>query len=213
LVIDAHVAASAGAPDHVASNGRGGGGGPLTVLGAHLCPYSGARRLREARRLARVADAARPVLLLGDLNSLDPWTDHTATLARLPRRYRARHLRRGWSGDTAAGDTPAAEAPAGNAPAGNAPAVDTRAVAALERAGLTDLYRLAGSGPPATAPTGYAGAEFSGMRLDYALGSRSLAPAVRDCHAVTGGAAHTASDHYPIVVTMDLRAGPGRPTL
>jgi exodeoxyribonuclease III len=47
--------------------------GPLAVLSAHLCPYSGWGRLVEARRLAGVARRPRRVLLLGDLNSLDPW--------------------------------------------------------------------------------------------------------------------------------------------
>jgi endonuclease/exonuclease/phosphatase family metal-dependent hydrolase len=176
--------------------------GPLTVLSAHLCPYSGTGRLCEARRLGRLADgragAARPVLLLGDLNSLDPWTDPAdlaATVARLPARYRLRHLRRDGR-------------------------VDTRAVAALARAGFTDLFRAVGTGQARTAPTGYAGKEFSdgqvsggqvsggqvsGMRLDYALGNGPLAGLARDCRVVTGGAAHTASDHYPVAVTLDLR--------
>jgi exodeoxyribonuclease-3 len=164
-------------------------GEPLTVLSAHLCPYSGWGRLVEARRLARAAGrhagAVRPVLLLGDLNSLDACPerdDHAAAVRALPPRYRARHLRADGS-------------------------VDTRAVAALGLAGFTDLFRAVGQGPAETVPTGYAGAEFSraGMRLDYALGTAPVARLARDCRVVTEGAARTASDHYPVRITLDVR--------
>jgi endonuclease/exonuclease/phosphatase family metal-dependent hydrolase len=151
--------------------------GPLAVLAAHLCPYSGNRRLWEARRLAAAMRGFPAALLLGDLNSLDPGGDHTAAVARLDAPYRRRHLRRD----------------------GRA---DTRAVAALERAGLVDLFRRAGDGAGLTAPTGYAGREFSGMRLDYAFGTAPVAAAARSCRVVTAGAAHTASDHYPVVVSL-----------
>jgi endonuclease/exonuclease/phosphatase family metal-dependent hydrolase len=161
--------------------------GALAVLSAHLCPYAGWGRLVEARRLARrfasPADPTQPALLLGDLNALDPWRDHAAAAAALPARYRARHLRADGS-------------------------VDTRAVAALARAGFTDLFRAVGSGRADTVPTRYAGREFSaaGMRLDYALGTPPVARVARDCRVVDDPAAHTASDHYPVRVTVDLRA-------
>jgi exodeoxyribonuclease-3 len=61
----------------------GTGLGPVTVVAAHLHPLSGGRRLREARWLADFARRREPALLLGDLNSLDPWTDHTDRLSRL----------------------------------------------------------------------------------------------------------------------------------
>src|SRR6266540_2613649 len=69
--------------------------GPLAVIGAHLYPYSGRRRLWEARWLASLVDSGRLMLLMGDLNSLDPWTDHAARLRDLSPRYRSRHLRHG----------------------------------------------------------------------------------------------------------------------
>jgi exonuclease III len=118
------------------------------------------------------------VLLMGDLNSLDPWTDHADRLRRLPLPYRARHVRWG--------------------------RVDTRAVATLAGAGLVDLFRHVGTGPALTAPTKYAGREFSGMRVDYALGSAAVAARAASCRVVTGGAAETASDHYPVVTELDL---------
>ncbi|MEU7960220.1 endonuclease/exonuclease/phosphatase family protein [Micromonospora humida] len=166
--------------------------GPLTVLSAHLDPYTGLRRRIEAGWLAA---AVRRVpgelaLLAGDLNTLDPGTDHTGRVARLPVAYRRRHLRR--DGRT----------------------VDTRAVARLLAAGLVDLWThaAAGSVDPAgsveaglTAPTRHGGGvEFSGMRLDYLLGTPALAARLRDVHVVRGGDTEYASDHYPVVAELDL---------
>ncbi|MFC3505368.1 endonuclease/exonuclease/phosphatase family protein [Micromonospora krabiensis] len=160
--------------------------GPLTVLGTHLNPYSGGWRRVEVDWLARaVRRAPGPLTLLGgDLNSLDPGTDHSARLDGLPPAYRRRHQRR--DGRT----------------------VDTRAVAVLLDAGLVDLHRAA-NGPDEglTVPTRHGGAEFSGMRLDYLLGTPALAERLLGCRVVRGGTAEFASDHYPLVADVDL--GPG----
>ncbi|MEV4727932.1 endonuclease/exonuclease/phosphatase family protein, partial [Micromonospora humida] len=123
-------------------------------------------------------------LLAGDLNTLDPGTDHTERVARLPVAYRRRHLRR--DGRT----------------------VDTRAVARLLAAGLVDLWTHAAAGSVEaglTAPTRHGGGvEFSGMRLDYLLGTPALAARLRDAHVVRGGDTEYASDHYPVVAELDL---------
>jgi exodeoxyribonuclease III len=175
--------------------------GPLTVIGTHLYPHRGWRRLLEARWLAWRARPRGLVLLMGDLNSLDPWTGHAQRVARLDPQHRARHLR--------AGST-----------------VDTRAVAHLAAAGFVDLFRVAGSGPGHTVPTAYGGAEFGGaefgasrpagerrgtghtvtggLRLDYLLASPALARLACTCQVVTGGAAEVASDHYPLLARLDL---------
>ena len=81
-------------------------------------------------------------------------------------------------------------------------------MAALLRAGFVDLFRLAGRGPGHTVPTGFAGHEFdpAGMRLDYALAAPPVAGVARDCRVVADGAARTASDHYPVRLTLDLTA-------
>ncbi|GAA1820016.1 endonuclease/exonuclease/phosphatase family protein [Planosporangium flavigriseum] len=155
--------------------------GPLTVISTHLYPFSGGRRRWEARWLAPRADRERMVLLMGDLNSLDPWTDHTERLRALAPQHRSRHLRRG-------GD------------------VDTRAVQVLADAGFVDLCRQVGAADH-TVPTGYAGHEFSRMRLDYILGTEPVARLVRSCRVGSGGAAETASDHYPVVASLDLTVG------
>ena len=164
--------------------------GPLTVVGTHLNPFSPERRRREAVWLAaryaspggcRRGRAAGLVALAGDLNTLEPDTDHAERLARLAPAYRHRHL--------------AADGTA-----------DTRAIAALTGSGgLVDLWAVAGEGDGVTAPTtGGGGAEFSGMRLDYVLGSPPLAARARRARVVRGGPAEDASDHYPVVVDLDL---------
>lgn len=157
--------------------------GVLTVIAAHLHPGCGSRRLREAAWLASTARRDRMVLLMGDLNSLDPWADHRERIARLPVPHRARHLRRG-----------------------STTAVDTRAVAALARAGFVDLFRQVRAGPKDyTAPTERGGGyEFSGMRLDYVMATPPLADLARGCRVVTGGASESASDHYPVVAELNL---------
>jgi len=160
--------------------------GPLTVLGTHLWPYSGGRRRMEVDWLvAALRRASGPLTLLaGDLNSLDPTVDHTARLAGLPALYRRRHLRR------------------------RGGAVDTRAVARLLDAGLVDLWPSVNAGAPEAAglsvPTRFGGAEFAGMRLDYLLGSAALAERVRGCQVIRDATTDAASDHYPLLATIDL---------
>ncbi|GAB7042824.1 MULTISPECIES: endonuclease/exonuclease/phosphatase family protein [Catenuloplanes] len=160
--------------------------GPLTVTSAHLNPFSSSRRRHEAARLVReTSPAAGMALLMGDLNALDPDTDHTERLAAMPGLYRARHVRRHLP-DRA----------------------DTRAIETLRTAGYRDLWTAAGSrGRPFTAPTSRGGGrEFArdGMRIDYVLGSDPLAALCTGCEPVTGGASESASDHHPVVATLDL---------
>ncbi len=154
--------------------------GPLTVVSTHLNPFSPYRRMREARWLAARYAPRRLVLLAGDLNALDPRTDHAAVLDRLHPLYRRRHL--------------AADGTA-----------DTRAIAAFEAAGFVDLWR--GDGDGRTAPTTEGGGrEFSGMRLDYVLAGPPVAARARNLRVVRGGETEYASDHYPVVVDLDLTA-------
>ncbi len=153
--------------------------GPLTVVSVHLNPFSPPRRRREAVWLAHRFRRG-PVLITGDLNGLDPGTDHAETLARLPGIYHRRHVD----------------------PAGQ---VDTRGVEAFARAGLVDLWQVAGSGSGLTVPTTAGGGnEFSRMRLDYAFATPDLAERARTMRVVRGDETEYASDHYPVVVDLDI---------
>ena len=167
--------------------------GHLTVVSTHLNAISPYRRMREARWLAaRHRPAKGPVLLAGDLNSLDPATDHRERLARLPERYARRHL--GPDG------TP-----------------DTRAIAAFAAEGFVDLWAASavasGGGRAATDDGGFTvpttqggGHEFSdaGMRLDYLMAAPAIAALAGPPRVVRGDEAEFASDHYPLAVELDL---------
>ena len=155
--------------------------GPLTVVSTHLNPFSPYRRMREARWLAaRYGSASRLVVLAGDLNALDPGTDHAGELARLASGYRHRHL-------------------------GADGTADTRAIAAFVAGGFSDLWPAAGQGDGRTAPTtAGGGAEFSGMRLDYVLASPPAATTARNARVIRGGDTEHASDHYPLAVDLTL---------
>ncbi|MCU7725595.1 endonuclease/exonuclease/phosphatase family protein [Actinoplanes sp. KI2] len=80
---------------------------------------------------------------------------------------------------------------------------DPRAIRAFERAGLVDLWRLAGSGDGCTVPTGGGvGDAFRPMRLDYVFGTPAVVPRVREVRVLRGGEIEYASDHYPVVVEL-----------
>jgi len=80
---------------------------------------------------------------------------------------------------------------------------DPRAIDALDRAGLLDLWRLAGTGPGTTVPTGGdVGDAFRPMRLDYVFGTPAVVPRVREVRVLRGGETEYASDHYPVVVDL-----------
>jgi exodeoxyribonuclease-3 len=158
--------------------------GPLAVVSTHLNPYSANKRQREARRVAR-RPIAELALVAGDLNSLDPGSDHAEEIERLSAEFRRRHVR-------------------------NDGSVDTRSIAVLLAAGLKDLWTVAGDGDGRTAPTSAGSHEFSGMRLDYVLGSATMAARAREMRVVRGDEAEYASDHYP--VTAEFAVQPMSPT-
>ena len=150
--------------------------GPLTVISAHLFPYWGRVRRTEARWLAGFMSKEPAAVLLGDLNSLEPHAEHGVALARLPMQYRRRHL------------PLFSQRP------------DVRAMSLLTRRGLVDVFRRVGEGQSWTVPTTRGGgAEFTELRLDYVWATPGLAGRFSECRVVTGGAAESASDHYPLV--------------
>jgi exodeoxyribonuclease III len=157
------------------------GAGRLTVVSTHLHATSPGRRRREARRVvARLAGHLpdRPTVLMGDLNTLDPAADPASAVATVEPRYRRRHLSGG--------------------------RVDSRAVQVLTDAGLIDLGHLAGPGVAASVPTKLGGPEFPVGRLDYILATAPVAALTSGWRVVRDGDTDTASDHYPVVATVEL---------
>jgi exodeoxyribonuclease-3 len=81
---------------------------------------------------------------------------------------------------------------------------DPRAIAAFEKAGLCDLWKVAGAGPELTVPTAHGvGDPFDPMRLDYVFGSPAMAERVREVRVLRGGEIEYASDHHPLLVELD----------
>jgi endonuclease/exonuclease/phosphatase family metal-dependent hydrolase len=154
----------------------------LTVLGTHLCPHGGHNRLGEAQRIANYARERDLVLLLGDLNSVDARADHSTEIQKLPSHYRARHLLPGSSSE-----------------------IDSRAIQTLEYAGFVDLHARFSPGKlDSTAPTRLGGREFSAMRVDYIFGTPRIAESVVNFSVIKSAEADRSSDHYPVVVELDL---------
>jgi exodeoxyribonuclease-3 len=155
--------------------------GPLTVVSTHLNPMSGYRRYREATWLAARYRRLGPVLIAGDLNACSP-SDDTAPAGL---GFSAPSVGPGAGSGTAEGRS------------------DPRAIRAFDRAGLLDLWRLAGSGAGYTVPTGGGvGDQFRPMRLDYVFGTPAVVPRVREVRVLRGGEIEYASDHYPVVVEL-----------
>ncbi|MFG1603771.1 endonuclease/exonuclease/phosphatase family protein [Actinoplanes sp. NPDC049265] len=149
--------------------------GGLTVVSTHLNPFDPERRRREATWLSACFFRTRQkVLIAGDLNSLDPGTDHSEAVKRIAPRYQRRHLR----------------------PDGS---VDTRAIQAMAAAGFVDVGR--GIGP--TVPTeGLRQDEFGDFRLDYLMASPPLAKLARYVSVRRDEVTDMASDHYPVVASF-----------
>jgi exodeoxyribonuclease-3 len=160
------------------------GGTTLTLLGTHLCPYSGQVRLAETRHLASHKHGGEPTLVLGDLNTPDHRTKDSRVRELAPEQ-RVRYL------------VP-----------GNPDEVDRRAIEWLEASGLVDLHPMTGSGSQDnTVPTARARSEFTKMRLDYAFGTPDLVRRTRCCYVASASPSDIASDHYPLVadIEVDLR--------
>jgi exodeoxyribonuclease III len=159
-------------------------GTTLTLLGTHLCPYSGQVRLDETRRLAAHEHVGEPMLLLGDLNTPDHNTKDSR-IRELAPDQRVRYLL-----------------------PGNPDKVDRRAIERLEASGLIDLHQVTGSGSQGhTVPTARVRSEFIEMRLDYAFGTPDLVSRTKCCYVASASPTDIASDHYPLVadIEVDLR--------
>lgn len=156
------------------------GGTTLRVIGAHLCPFGGDARLLEVQHLLRFLREDN-VLILGDLNALSPHDVARYQPGRwLPRR-RSRHLLPESGGK-----------------------LDTRAISTLEEAELVDVLRSQGSAEPTVLTPLIGEFEDYQVRIDYVFATRSAAERVKRAERLSGGSAESASDHYPLLVDLEL---------
>lgn len=157
-------------------------GQPLSVVGAHLCPFGAQCRLGEAEILANEAKPEEPVLLMGDLNALSPLDETTQAMAAMSPHRKARH--RGRSGQA-----------------------DTRAVELLMEAGFVDTADKV-QVREMTYPTSLrAQLGKPPVRIDYVLSTPQLAQRVTSFSVVRGELTERASDHYPVVAQFESLAG------
>lgn len=155
----------------------------LNVFGVHLIapPFQifwEWRRVWELRQVLRRVAAAQPnpCILAGDFNAIAP--NDVVEVERIPWHLRLLFI-------TLQGGH-----------------IAQQAIAAVQRAGLLDAYRLRHPAPdtgrtlPAFAPT---------VRLDYIFVNAALREAVRACEVVTQpSAVRRASDHLPVLLDLDI---------
>lgn len=156
----------------------------LTIVTAHLDPFSPEARLAEARILARHADPKKRVILMGDFNSLPPGDSVDPSVLALPPRVLARHI---------------------SAPS-DEPRIDTRAHDLLMWAGLEDVYRTLNPKKPGWTllTTRFAAELRSRMRMDYIYATEPLLKKAVRAEVIESDLTRRASDHYPIVAEFDV---------
>ena len=186
--------------------------GDLTVCVTHLTPHAPSARLQEAQALRRLLSghAQRPLLLLGDLNTLSPADAAAHRASGLAARLAESRTLRKFSDGTAL-DYSAFEAlTSSEASEGLGHASDAASA-------LTDLHHhtVATSGAY-TVPTSRGGdpRHAAPMRLDYALSNRALLEQCGRAGAfsriITTEEVGALSDHYPVHVRICLGGGGGR---
>ncbi|MBI2933302.1 MAG: endonuclease/exonuclease/phosphatase family protein [Planctomycetes bacterium] len=156
----------------------------LTVVAAHLDPFSPEARLAEARVLARHANPLDRVVLMGDFNALPPDDPIDPSVLQLPRRILARHV-----------GVPVREG-----------VFDTRAHDVLRWAGFQDVYRKLNAKKPGWTllTTRFAAELRSRMRVDFVYATEKLAAKAIRAEVLETDATRRASDHYPIVVEFEV---------
>ena len=162
-------------------------GGRLSILTVHLNPFLEDARFDELVHLAPHIPPG-PALLLGDFNGLSPQDSYSAKeLAEMLAQYRI---------------TPHYKS-LGN-PQPDRP--QTRALAHLLETGWVDLgHAFPGAERPCTYPTpGAPDPEGPPIRIDYVLARPALVDSVRAYRTLRAPPADTASDHYPVVVDLEL---------
>jgi endonuclease/exonuclease/phosphatase family metal-dependent hydrolase len=159
---------------------------PITVLSVHLSPFSPEQRLHEASLFPRFAAPGMLSIVGGDFNCVAPG-DPELDWNRMPKEQ---HVYRALEGV-------------------EPPTADRRVGLRMQRAGLVDVARTlieAAGGEARIAPTASPQEGEQMYRCDQFWVSPRLAPALRAYQVIDTPEARAASDHLPIVMTLDLNA-------
>lgn len=160
-----------------------GAGHTLTFIGAHPCPNGPPVRRRAAAYLAVQAAADSYALLTGDFNSASPHDPEPRGFDALPAHHRARYVADDFTG------------------------ADRSVLAHLEAAGWVDIGHALDKATTPTVPTAaFNGTEFATMRCDYLLATVALASNAKRYEVIRTPETDSASDHYPVVATLEVPA-------
>lgn len=161
--------------------------GRLPLVIVHLNPFVEDARLEEIEYLLGALPSG-PALLTGDFNGLSPQDVYPVErISDFLQQYRV---------------TPASKSLGNPLPS----RAENRAMSRLLEAGWVDLgHACAGADRSPTYPTPCApDPEGPPIRIDYVLASPALAGAAVSCEVPRGSPADRASDHFPVVVELEL---------
>ncbi len=155
----------------------------ISIINLHLDPWKEDPRLREIERLLRLIDVSKPTIITGDINSISR-QDNLAPefLAELQKRKVAKY---------------------------GASELDYRVTDFLTAAGFVDAAVQLGH-VETTVPTPFSTEEEHEVpaRIDCAYVSSSLVPQLRDFEVIKNSDTDKISDHYPIVLTLEIAGQP-----
>jgi len=157
-------------------------GRPIKVFVTHMDPFSPKARLKELREILRYVGPGERCVIMGDLNSISPHDD--AKLDEVPQKQRKRFTTNG--------------------------KIDTRLIEGIEKAGFLDAYRLKHPHPSekdrtvGTAISTDPAHAKAHLRLDYIFVTANLKDAVKSVEIVNDEETNRASDHFPVVMDLQL---------
>ncbi len=155
----------------------------IRVVGVHMCPFGGHSRTQEAEYLTRFSREDELVFIAGDMNAVSPRDEKRVDMGGWAQRRKSRHLLPGTL------------------------ELDTRAMTILEGSGLVDLGAQAGINETPTVLTPLrSDHDTYRLRIDYVFGNQRVANGLRSAKVLEGDKPDRASDHYPVVVDVDVRA-------
>ncbi|HSW98957.1 MAG TPA: endonuclease/exonuclease/phosphatase family protein [Candidatus Saccharimonadales bacterium] len=159
------------------------GGKPVTVVNLHLDPWQEASREKEVGRLLAALKPGAPTIITGDFNSLSRQDNYPPELLT---QLQAKGISKY-----------------------GANALEFRVVDRLLQAGFVDAAAAAGNFAT-TVPSAYNTDKDHEVpvRVDYMFVSPDLVPFIRGYEVVKNDLTDAISDHYPVILTLDMDGTP-----